>query len=434
MPLTRFEWESIEDAFEDHNCILMLGKSLAKITYEGQKMSLEEAFASYLVTVLEQEKMPYEKSQQKNLTYIAHKFLKIKTATDPDLWRQIKKVYNRNAQIIPAIYYELAQLPFQLIINTSPDDFMVRAMREVGKNYTQFDWYNFRRGKKFEITEINVDKPLVYNLFGSVRKPESLVLTEKDQLDFLKSVVKKEPRVPDKIVSLFNEHSTYLFYEFNLEHWHFRPLLDAMNLHKSIRTITPKFSKLQFNALTKEFYQEQFKFRFIDDDCHVFTSSLKEKVNMPVSIAKPGEIHHTYIAAVNNDIPFRNKLEEALANQNGLKIWHRGKIKDGYVHRQIDANMKKASVILVILSIEYFSEEDYFERGAIQKLIEANTDKRIIPIIAKACDWKNSIFQNSPVKYPNQIDVEPHHLPISQWDDQAAAYTHIVQQLEKLLF
>ena len=76
-----------------------------------------------------------------------------------------------------------------------------------------------------DIEKISVENPLVYNLFGSLDETESIVLTEEDQLEFIRNVVKDDPRIPEEILGQFDHRKTYLFFGFDLENWQFRLLL-----------------------------------------------------------------------------------------------------------------------------------------------------------------------------------------------------------------
>ena len=179
---------------------------------------------------------------------------------------EIEEVYEEYATEIPPIYHQLAQLPFHLIVNTTPDDFMVRALKEAGKRGVQEAWYNFQIDSVPELQSISSENPLVYNLFGSMRDTESLVLTEKDQVDFIKNIVLNEPPVPPRIMREFNEQKAYLFLEFDLRNWHFRLLLDGLNLTDRSITFAPKFSKADFDRLTYDYYEQSFQFQFVNQN------------------------------------------------------------------------------------------------------------------------------------------------------------------------
>ena len=94
-------------------------------------------------------------------------------------------------------YAILAELPFPIYITTNYDNFMEKALKDKRRNpVTEFCRWNpgaqliYDGGdfesvvKKSKYSPV-VEKPLVYHLHGVLDKPESMVLTEKDYINFI---------------------------------------------------------------------------------------------------------------------------------------------------------------------------------------------------------------------------------------------------------
>jgi hypothetical protein len=123
----------------------------------------------------------------------------------------------------------LAELPISLYVTTNYDDFMIQALRGVGKKPVRelCRWNEFMRempsvfdGDGFVPT---VDEPVVYHLHGTLDVPESIVLTEDDYLDFLVAVSRREDVLPPQIQGALASTSL-LFLGYKLADANFRVL------------------------------------------------------------------------------------------------------------------------------------------------------------------------------------------------------------------
>ncbi len=69
------------------------------------------------------------------------------------------------------------------------------------------------------LTSFTPDRPLVYELFGSLEDSASLLLTENDLLDFLVNVAKNTPALPKDLTSRFSDPKTsFLFLGFGFQY------------------------------------------------------------------------------------------------------------------------------------------------------------------------------------------------------------------------
>ena len=175
MPLSDREWKNLGRDLQQQRCVLFLGSRL--MLAAGSGAPLEEQLAGHLADVLEQEQVEYEKRASKRLPYLAQRFLTIPKIRRIDLEDEVLDFYKKQQPEIPALYHQLAKLPFTLIINTAPDDFMLRALHQAGKTNATSIHYNLHREREAILPgSIDPEHPLVYNLWGALQDPESLVL------------------------------------------------------------------------------------------------------------------------------------------------------------------------------------------------------------------------------------------------------------------
>jgi hypothetical protein len=143
----------------------------------------------------------------------------------------VQDFYAREGHAVTDFHRDLAQLPFKLCVNASPDSLMLRAFAEAGKS-PQEGHYSFRRAVDARLSSPTRERPLVYYLFGHPDDPRSLVLTEGDLIEFLVSIVRGVPPVPDHVRSLLADPAaSFLFLGFGFQNWYLRVLLQVMNVY-----------------------------------------------------------------------------------------------------------------------------------------------------------------------------------------------------------
>jgi hypothetical protein len=127
----------------------------------------------------------------------------------------------------------LADLPFRVLLTTSPYGFLEKALEKAGKTprTTVIRWRPDLRDlidpRSDEMHELDPGRPLVCHLFGLEKYSNSLVLTEDDYLDFLVDVNlgrgdDKRDSVPAQVRKALS--GDLLVLGFSLNSWAFRAL------------------------------------------------------------------------------------------------------------------------------------------------------------------------------------------------------------------
>jgi len=140
----------------------------------------------------------------------------------------------------------LAELPLPVYITTNYDDFMVKALKNKGKDpkrelcrwnkYIKTQPSIFETESGFRGSEAN---PIVFHLHGHNEVVESLVLTEDDYLDFLVNVSRDQTLLPPRIQESLTGASL-LFVGYGMSDWDFRVLFRGlvMATERSLRRIS----------------------------------------------------------------------------------------------------------------------------------------------------------------------------------------------------
>ncbi|MBD0378006.1 MAG: hypothetical protein ICV51_20550, partial [Flavisolibacter sp.] len=234
------KWNTLTKALHNNRCILFIGPSLPVYSTGTDKVDFYSLAALHLSKELMDNGFEFDQTLSQNLYYIAQKFIAYSGNYRPSLEDEISKLYNNEvakiikdlSDTIPTLYKTILQLPWHTIVNMQPDNFFQNAL----KPNDVFCFYHYK-SKDIEV-KLNEDQFLVYNLFGSILKErskykvDSLVLTEEDQVEFVRNLVSGNPRVPDCIISRFDNDKIYIFLDCNFENWYFRLLMEILKIHK----------------------------------------------------------------------------------------------------------------------------------------------------------------------------------------------------------
>ncbi|HEY1303302.1 MAG TPA: toll/interleukin-1 receptor domain-containing protein [Vicinamibacterales bacterium] len=144
-------------------------------------------------------------------------------------YRQLVSLLDRHST---DLHKDLASLPFRLVILATADRMMANAFRAVGKTVQEAD-YNYRQrlASDVALSLPTSTKPIVYSLFGRHDHPESMVLTDKNLIDYLVTITKGSPPLPDAVRFMLGAPSTsFLFVGFGFTSWWLRLLLRVLDI------------------------------------------------------------------------------------------------------------------------------------------------------------------------------------------------------------
>ncbi len=220
-------WDTLVFAIQEQNCILMLGPDTAIEEVDGQSRPCTETLAAELAEKIGQDFESW-KIDTSNLAQVSLCYSMRKGRND--LLARVKRFYYARRELTTAVHEDLAALPFYLIVTSTPDNMICNALKESEKEPT-IAGYNFK-GQTPRNEQIGTfEKPLVFYLCGTIDEYQSLALTENDLLDFLVSVVSKNPPLPNYVLSeLRNKDKTLLFLGFGFRHWYLRILLHVLKV------------------------------------------------------------------------------------------------------------------------------------------------------------------------------------------------------------
>jgi len=172
----------------------------------------------------------------------------------------------------------LARHPISVYLTTNFDDYMSRALRLQGKQpvTTVFPWYRGSTSNPATILPRSYQpqshEPLVYHLHGNFQDPASLVLAERDYVEFLINLVMDRGMddqhvVPIQVLSALTRQPL-LFIGYSLRDWSFRTLFHGLvravadvqrRRHVSVQIAPPTEGDEDTRRRAEEYLTEYFR-------------------------------------------------------------------------------------------------------------------------------------------------------------------------------
>jgi CHAT domain-containing protein/SIR2-like protein len=172
-------------------------------------------------------------------------------------------------------YARLAAMPFRMYLNTNPDKLLQHALDAAGRNprVVVCQWNDrmlpfqnaFDRDAGYRPDQ---KSPLVYQLFGDLQDPDSLVLTEDDYFDYLIGVTTNKELIPPTVRAAL-ANTALMFLGFHIDDWSFRVLFRIiMNQSGGQRRSIYKHVAVQINPEEGRFIEVEAARRFLESYFH----------------------------------------------------------------------------------------------------------------------------------------------------------------------
>lgn len=136
----------------------------------------------------------------------------------------------------------LAEFPIPVFITTNYDDFLREALTLAGKRVAEAElsmcpWFGDAEYDKRFFNSVpglipTAERPFVYNLHGSIDNPRSLVLADRDYLEYMLNIGPafedgERHLIPRPVLSALTDNPL-LFVGYGLQDWTFRVIFDGL--------------------------------------------------------------------------------------------------------------------------------------------------------------------------------------------------------------
>ena len=169
---------------------------------------------------------------------------------------------------------KIAEIPFHTVVSINPDMLLKKFFDAHQQSYT-FEYFDRKRIKDLHGTP-SIQKPLLYNLCGSVIDADTMVLTHDDLFEYFKSLLGNN-MLPQELRTQFESAEDYIFLGFQFDKWYVQLILSLLNLHDEKYKFIRYASANAVNEETESLCINHFKLEFIGPDNLSFISKLHEK-------------------------------------------------------------------------------------------------------------------------------------------------------------
>jgi len=325
------QWEGLASRIKGGNCVLVLGPGASTVSCGDEDVPIHVAFARDLAVDVGKQ-LSKEQRRDLNADDLRHV---------SQIWQEIRRnsallqlkcerFYKQYTGETTEFHRNIAALPFQICITTTPDDFLFEAMTQAGKKPVR-NFYNFKKSREFRSASFSVEHPLIYHLYGHPQDSSSLVITENDLIEFLTNVVRKSPALPEQITGILSHpDSTCLFVDLGFKNWYLRVLMRSLGLvnhnEKSVALEPPEFFAQSKQHQTMLYFSGGNTMEFHQDSLNDFAVCLRsayEAIAEPREEAvpePPATAPVAFLSYASEDRDIVERLSQAL-KVGGVAVW-----------------------------------------------------------------------------------------------------------------
>ena len=432
-------YQAIARKVKDGSCVLFLGAGAVMAKSEnGAFVPLSDLCARHLA---KKYNLELGSGEEYSLSYVSS-VLRVKgLSTDNVLQEDVAAFYTDMAdkcELHPMLE-QLTDLKFRIVINAAPDNFVTRLYDQIAQPYFA-DYYNFYKpstGFNFDFEKDQ--RVVIYNLLGTYKKPESLVLTYKHQLNYIKKIVSEQQneRLPDALTNAFKDFRHHLFLGFDFDEWALRLMLDTLykNVRENIQSYAyPSKSEEPTESDTKVFFQGEFGMQFPSVDMETFVANLIQQYNnlgdQPNSSSS--EKPRAKVLVLYNEIADKDGFERLMKHLRSLPaqfITLADATGQGDVVSWLRQTLEQCQVVLPLISADFYDNTNNPALPILAEIALRNNPRKgslVMPVLLKNVTLDGPLAQLATLR---PSDRQPFFG--SGKEDQYA--TEIVESLKKYI-
>ena len=255
------DWDFLLETIEERQCVLFLGNDIEN---EDDKSKLSEFLEDLHLDYPEDVVAYYPKD---DLLLFKDKGTKTRMTS------KIRKFYRQPFE--PDVKKKIADIPFHLIVNLSPDNSLSTACNENG---IASETLHFNRLEKMNLpfNPCEANNPLlIYNLLGSVDDSNSLIISHDDLFDYINAVFAGN-KLPDLLRDILKNKTTALvFLGIDFTKWYTQLILTLLELNKEgfVHYASKQKIKHEYIALC----EKELKINFVTTEIAGFVNELHQR-------------------------------------------------------------------------------------------------------------------------------------------------------------
>ncbi len=255
--MNNLNWEAILKDIELGQAVLLIGHSFQSDAQGQLHTALKSTLADRLLYFYSRDGL----------------FLFQDSLAKTDARREMASIFN-NTTPEDTFLKKVAEMPFSLMVSANPDKSLCDMFARY-RHKLQFDYLSSNPSKAMEYTveRPSVDKPLLYNLCGSVEDQESLILDYDDLFKLFKTLLAdlKIPEYPVRIP--LKKATTFIFLGFHFERWYTQLFLRYLNQHDDqfqIKSSNYALHTTFTDEAMEQFFVQQFNVKYVGADWSFF--------------------------------------------------------------------------------------------------------------------------------------------------------------------
>jgi hypothetical protein len=417
------EWYSLVSTVVDGSCTLMLGPDAVTGYLGDERLPIHVALATYMKRRLPQEIRDrlgsrYDFLDPSRPASVAQMVLREIDRAQIKRWLED---FRQEFRPEHSPLGDLAQLPFEVVINTSPAtavyDVFHAANADAGTTF-----YDRTGRKPGLMPEPSQGRPVVYQLYGSLENPRSLILSDTDRLDFIVGLARDNPPLPVNLTSiLHDDNRSFLFLGFDLADWHFRVLLHILS-QASNRNYTSFASELEASPLEpadRDFYRVSHKIHFFAGDLGDFAAELRRRVDAESTPGNGGQgvsqplaasAPTVFICHASEDAEHARRIADGL-RASGIATWvDKENLRGGAQwSKEIERTIRNVNYVVVVQSSAMKGKDVGYVNREIDMALDRQREYRfprvfVIPTVVEGDENRLDLAEFEQLQ---SVDVSP---------------------------
>ncbi|MBX2876013.1 MAG: SIR2 family protein [Saprospiraceae bacterium] len=321
-PQEQGDWEKYQmleilDALEENKCVLILGnyafsKPLATTDFSEREISVPD------LLLREQHKWIGKHPADSPPDFYTSAQSLVDRAGGQRMFMDLAKIKLQELGMRQLNRFkQISEIPFDLILSTYPFDLIHEVFEENQINH-QYGYYSYLQ-ESTPLDTFTKDYPLVYNLFGSVRHKESMVITLDRLYQFIFGILGVR-QLPKLIQDKVQQASHLIFLGFSFDDWYMKLLLRVLKVHEKDISYAHPSKPSGPGKQNKRFFESNFKVTFLEKKIDEFVAGLhelckEEDLLRTGNTNNPGSQYDDLLVLAE-----QNRLEEVMSRLDDLLI------------------------------------------------------------------------------------------------------------------
>lgn len=267
----RYQMLEILDAMEANKCVLILGNyAFSKPTPKPGSPEAESFLPELLLR--EQKKWAAGTTPENAPDYYSVAQSLIQKAGGQRMFMELTNIkLDDLGPVQKDRFRQLSEIPFDLILSTYPFDLLHEVFMD-NQIAHQYDYYSFlQEANKLE--PFDSERPLIYNLFGSVRHKESMVISLDRLYKFLFGILGVR-QLPKVIQDKMQQATHLVFLGFSFDDWYMKLLLRMLKVHEKDISYAHPPGPAGLRKQNQMFFESNFQVTFLDKKIDDFVTEM----------------------------------------------------------------------------------------------------------------------------------------------------------------